>query len=426
MFVDRAEIFVKSGDGGNGIVSFRREKYVPAGGPDGGNGGKGGDIIFVADAGMRTLMDFRYTRKFIAENGGNGGKNKKFGSDGKDLIIKVPVGTLVIDKESGKAICDISNIDDRFVVAKGGSGGKGNTEFKSSIRRAPNFAKAGYKGFEREIILELKSIADVGLVGFPNVGKSTILSMLTKAKPKIANYHFTTLKPNLGVVEVIKGQSFVMADIPGLIEGASEGVGLGYDFLRHIERTRLIVHVVDASGSEGRNPIDDYKKIYNELKEYNSVLADRPTVVIANKMDMVYDKSELDEFREYIKSLDLKLFEVSAYNNDGLLDVMKYVTNRLEELPFEPLIDSYEFMNLDEAEGVDQYEISIENVDGVFELYGEGVNRLMYSTNFDDYDSIRNFEGVLRKRGIFDELRKQGIEEGDIVRIKDFEFEFYD
>ncbi len=427
MFVDRAEIFIKSGDGGNGIVSFRREKYVPAGGPDGGNGGRGGNIIFVADSGMRTLMDFRYTKKFIAESGQAGGKNKSFGKDGTDLYIKVPVGTIIIDKVTNKALCDLSEENQEFIALKGGSGGKGNTEFKSSIRRAPNFAKAGFKGKSREIILELKSIADVGLVGFPNVGKSTILSMLTKAKPKIANYHFTTLKPNLGVVEIIKGESFVMADIPGLIEGASEGVGLGHDFLRHIERTRMIVHVVDASGSEGRNPVEDYQKIYNELKEYNEILADRPTVVIANKMDMVYDTAVLDEFREYIASLGLKLFEVSAVSNKGLQEAMKYVTNELNNIPIQPLDLMYEFLEEDELEyDENPYEIKIEKVDDVYELSGEGMERLMYSTNFDDYDSIRNFEAVLRRRGIFDELRKKGIEEGDIVRIRDFEFEFYD
>ncbi len=424
MFVDRAEITVKSGDGGNGRVSFRREKYVPAGGPDGGNGGKGGDIVFVADSGMRTLMDFRYTKMFKAENGGDGGKSKRFGSDGKDLIIKVPVGTIVIDKESGKALADLSADDAVFIAAKGGNGGKGNTEFKSSIRRAPNFAKAGFKGRERELILELKLIADVGLVGFPNVGKSTILSMLTKAKPKIANYHFTTLKPNLGVVEVIKGESFIMADIPGLIEGASEGVGLGHDFLRHIERTRLIVHVVDASMSEGRDVIDDYKKIQNELSEYNMSLAERPTIVLANKMDMVYDDASLDDFREYISGLGLKLFEVSAYNNDGLEKAMKYVTEVLKDLPVEPLFEEFEFM---EDEPINtSHEINIEYVDEAYELSGEGAYRLMYSTNFDDYDSIRNFEAVLKRKGVFDRLKEMGISEGDIVRIKDYEFEFYE
>ncbi len=424
MFVDRAEIFIKSGDGGNGMVSFRREKYVPAGGPDGGNGGRGGDVIFRADPGMRTLMDFRYSKKFHAENGTDGGKNKRFGNDGKDLYIKVPIGTIILDKASGKALCDLSEEGAEFVAAKGGNGGKGNTEFKSSIRRAPTFAKAGFKGRERELILELKSIADVGLVGFPNVGKSTILSMLTKAKPKIANYHFTTLKPNLGVVEVIRGESFIMADIPGLIEGASQGVGLGHDFLRHVERTRLLLHVVDVSMSEGRDPIEDYKKIYSELNEYNSTLASRPTVVIANKIDMVYDRETVEAFKEYIDGLGLKCFEVSAYNNKGLTEAMKYVTELLKEIPKEKLIEDFEFVEDDYVNT--SHEINIEYIDDAYELSGEGAYRLMYSTNFDDYDSIRNFEAVLRRKGIFDRLKEMGISEGDIVRIKDYEFEFYD
>lgn len=424
MFVDRAEIKVKSGNGGNGVVSFRREKYVPAGGPDGGNGGRGGDVIFVVDTGLRTLMDFNYTKVFKAESGGDGSARKSSGKDGEDCIIRVPMGTVIIDASNGNVIADLSSEDARFVAAKGGKGGKGNTEYKSSIRRAPTFAQAGFKGRERDLILELKSIADVGLLGFPNVGKSTILSSMSKAKPKIANYHFTTLKPNLGLVEVIKGKSFVMADIPGLIEGASSGVGLGHDFLRHVERTRLLIHVVDVSGSEGRHPVEDFKIIMNELKEYDEDVYNKPMVVIANKIDIVQDEELREEFKAFIEALRLPLFEVSAVTQSGLVEAMKHVTHMLDEIPRQELFEIVEIE--DDEDDVNPYLIEIEQDGDDFVLSGEGIERLMYSTDFEDYDSLRNFERVLKRRGIFDRLKEMGIRQGQTVRIFDHEFEFYD
>ncbi len=424
MFVDTAKIKVKSGNGGNGIVSFRREKYVPAGGPDGGNGGKGGDVVFVVDTGLRTLMDFNYNKYFKAESGGDGGGRKSSGKNGEDCVIRVPMGTIIIDAESGHIIADLSEEDSKFVAARGGKGGKGNTEYKSSVRRTPTFAQAGFKGRERELILELKSIADVGLLGFPNVGKSTILSSMSKAKPKVANYHFTTLKPNLGLVEAIKGKTFVMADIPGLIEGASSGVGLGHDFLRHVERTRLLLHVVDVSSSEGRNPIDDFNIIMNELKEYNEEVYNKPMVVIANKTDIIMDEEIKEEFKRFIEEKGLKLFEVSAISGKGLTEAMKYVTTKLDEIPIEKVFDVVEVE--DDYYDTNPYMIDIEQDGEDFILSGEGIERLMYSTNFEDYDSLRNFEQVLKRRGIFEKLKEMGIKQGGTVRIFDNEFEFYD
>ncbi len=427
MFVDQAKIIVKAGDGGNGIVSFRREKYVPDGGPDGGNGGRGGHVILKVDSGMRTLMDFRYKRKYQAENGMHGAKKNCYGKDGANLIVKVPPGTLVKDVKTGVVIADLTENDSDFIVARGGKGGRGNSEFKTSTRRAPTFAEAGFKGVERELILELKMIADVGLVGYPNVGKSTLLARVTKAKPKIANYHFTTLKPNLGVVEVIKGQSFVMADIPGLIAGAAQGVGLGHDFLRHIERTRLILHVVDVSGIEGRDPIEDYRVISEELKQYNQKLAERPTVVVANKSDVISDSKLFDAFKAFIKAENLPFFIISAATGEGVDQLMRFVTEQLANLPIEPLVESITLEDLEMLEEKrNPYQIDITKQGDVYELVGEGIARLVYSTNFDDYDSLRRFEGYLRRRGIFDRLREMGIEEGQTVRIFDFEFEFYD
>lgn len=424
MFVDRAEIKIRSGNGGNGVVSFRREKYVPAGGPDGGNGGRGGDVIFLVDPGLRTLMDFKYTKLFKAENGGDGASRKSSGKNGEHCYIKVPMGTVIIDAASEKIIADLSSEDAVFVAARGGKGGKGNTEYKSSIRRAPSFAQAGFKGRERNLILEIKSIADVGLLGFPNVGKSTILSSMSKAKPKIANYHFTTLKPNLGLVEVIKGKSFVMADIPGLIEGASDGTGLGHDFLRHIERTRLLVHVVDLSGSEGRNPIDDFNIIMNELKEYDERVYKKPMVVIANKSDILSDQEMREDFLRFIREQGLEVFEVSAVTGSGLVEAMKHVTMRLDEIPREELFEVADIEDVFDEN--DPHEIEIEQVGEDFVLSGEGIERLMYSTNFEDYDSLRNFEVVLRRRGVFDRLKEMGIKQGQTIKIFENEFEFYD
>ncbi|MCR6699538.1 GTPase ObgE [Escherichia coli] len=328
MFVDKARIFVKSGDGGDGAVSFRREKYIPLGGPDGGDGGEGGDVILVVDPNMTTLLDFKYKRKYVSERGQNGQGAKCYGRDGKDLYIKVPMGTIIRDVETDKIMADLAHKDDKFVIVKGGRGGKGNVKFCTPTRQAPNFAQPGMPGEERWISLELKLLADVGLIGFPNVGKSTLLSVASKARPKIANYHFTTITPNLGVVDVSGISSFVMADIPGIIEGASEGVGLGFEFLRHIERTRLLVHVVDISGSEGRDPLEDFLKINEELKKYNIKLWDRPQIVAANKADMVYDDDQFNKFREELNKLGYKnVFKISAATRMGVEDLLKECCN---------------------------------------------------------------------------------------------------
>lgn len=426
MFVDHAKIYVKAGKGGNGVVSYRKEKYVPAGGPDGGNGGKGGSVIIKVDSGMRTLMDFRYKTKYEAQNGEDGGRKRCSGSDGKNLTILVPPGTIVRDVKTGVILADMTVDGEKKVLVRGGNGGRGNLEFKTSIRQAPSFAEAGFKGDEREIELELKMIADVGLVGYPNVGKSTFLSVVTKAKPKIANYHFTTITPNLGVVEMIRGKSFVMADIPGLIEGASEGVGLGHDFLRHVERTRLLIHVVDISGTEGRDPIEDFEQINKELTLYNDKLAGRPMIVVGNKMDMVYDHDQLEAFKKHIESKGLRLFLISAATQKGLDDMMLYVTEKLDEIPIEPFVELFDIDALEAMEKKNPFEIRIRLEDDVYVLEGEGIERLMYSTNFDDYESLRRFEGYLRKRETFKRLREMGIEEGQTVRILTYEFEFYD
>ena len=337
MFVDQAQISIKAGKGGDGVIAFRREKYVPDGGPSGGNGGKGGDIIAKVDTGMRTLMDFKYKAHYNAPDGEKGRKKNMYGKKGDDLIITVPPGTIIKDKESGKIIADLIEPDDEKVIARGGKGGRGNAEFKTSTRQAPTFSEQGFYGQERVIVLELKMIADVGLAGFPNVGKSTLLAQVTKAKPKIANYHFTTLFPNLGVVEMIKGKSFVLADIPGLIEGAHEGVGLGHDFLRHVERTKAILHVVDVSGVEGRDPIDDFIKINQELEKYSDKLSQRVQVVAANKVDLVYDNEKVEEFVSFIEEQGYKCFVISAATGKGVDELMKYVTEILDDIEDIPL-----------------------------------------------------------------------------------------
>lgn len=424
MFVDRAEIFIKAGKGGDGRVSFRREKYIPEGGPDGGDGGRGGSIIAVVDEGMRTLMDFRYQRHYKAESGEPGGAVLRSGKSGQDLIIRVPAGTLIRDKESGKIIADLIHKGDKAIIAKGGKGGRGNTHFKSSVKRTPTFAEQGTYGVEREIVLELKMLADVGLLGFPNVGKSTLLSMTTKAKPKIANYHFTTITPNLGVVEAIKGRSFVLADIPGLIEGAADGVGLGHDFLRHVERTRVLIHVVDVSGMEGRNPIEDFDIINRELSLYSTQLEGRIQVVAANKTDLVYDRADADAFIEEVSSRGYKVFEISAATGQGVEALMQYVTEVLDTVELPELYDEEDFYN--EEDYLKPEEIQYYMDEEVYVVDGIPIERLVYSTNFEDIDSLRRFQDILRKKGVFAHLRELGIQDGDIVRIFDFEFEFYD
>jgi GTPase len=427
MFIDKAKIFIKSGDGGNGCVSFRREKYVPLGGPDGGDGGKGGSVIFEVDPGLTTLLDFKYKKKFVAEAGGKGEGSKCYGKDGDDLHIKVPMGTIIRDFETNKIIADLSHKDDTFVIARGGKGGKGNCKFCTPTRQAPHFAEPGMPGEERWITLELKLLADVGLVGFPNVGKSTFLSTVTAAKPKIANYHFTTLKPNLGVVKAEGINAFVMADIPGIIEGASEGVGLGLEFLRHIERTRLLIHVVDISGIEGRDPFEDFIKINEELKKYSVKLWDRPQIVVANKADMLYDEEVYEDFKKKVNELGFdKVYKMSAATKSGVETIIKEAGRMLSEIPIKDLEISEDERFIPEEKRF-TYDVSIEDgEDGnkVYVVYGSFVDRLLNSVNIHDADSLRYFHKVLRNKGVFDNLREMGIEDGDIVRLNDFEFEY--
>ena len=412
MFIDKARIFVKSGNGGNGAVSFRREKYVPAGGPDGGDGGSGASVIFEVDLGLRTLMDFKYQRKYVAEHGEDGSKKRKAGRNGEDLILKVPPGTIIRDEATGLVIADLKEEGDRAVVAKGGRGGKGNQHFANAVRQAPAFARSGSDGVEKWVVLELKMIADVGLLGFPNVGKSTFLSVVTKAKPKIANYHFTTLTPNLGVVQTKFGESFVLADIPGLIEGAAEGVGLGHDFLRHVERTKVLIHIVDISGLEGRDALDDFDKINGELKLYNEKLATRPQVVVANKMDILEDESIFDEFKNELEGRGYKVFKMSAATRQGVDDVIAYVSELLREAEEIELV-SEEEMFRPELDEVQDEGLQIDIEDGVYVVTGKSLRRIMYSVNFDDMESLQYFQKAMESQGVFDRLREMGIEDGD-------------
>lgn len=421
-FIDKATISVRAGKGGDGAIAFHREKYVAAGGPDGGDGGRGGNIIVVADDNMSTLMDFRYKRKYVAENGENGRGKRCSGKDGADVLIKVPRGTLIRDRETGGIIRDMSD-SEPFVLAKGGRGGWGNKHFATPTRQAPRFAKPGMNGEAREVVLELKLLADVGLVGFPNVGKSTLLSVVSKAHPKIANYHFTTLFPNLGVVYVTEGVSFVMADIPGIIEGASEGAGLGHDFLRHIDRCRLLVHLVDVSGSEGRDPIEDFETINRELEDYNPELASRPQIIVANKCDLLPEGSELlDEFRDYVETLGYRMFELSAATHQGVQELVKAIAAELKELP--PVIH-YEADYVPPEPTVDtSEEVVIEQYDDIWILEGLWLEKLVATVNFSDYESRMFFDRILREAGIFDRLEAMGIKDGDTVSIYDLEFEY--
>lgn len=427
MFVDRAKIFIRSGKGGDGAVTFRREPYVPEGGPDGGDGGKGGDVVFMADPSLRTLMDFRYKRKYQAENGQNGMKKKKYGKKGEDLIIKVPPGTLVIDEETGHLMKDLVNPGDSFIAAKGGKGGKGNVHFKNSVRQAPNFAEAGGLPKERYVILELKLIADVGLVGFPNVGKSSLLSVCTKAKPKIANYHFTTIDPNLGVVEV-SNTSFVMADIAGIIEGAHEGAGMGFRFLKHIERTKVLIHVVDISGSEGRDPVEDFDKINNELASYSEHLMKKPQIVAANKIDMVdEDGPEYKRFKEYVEAKGYKVFPMSAPINVGVQELMEEAARMLANVEAQPLEETMEIFDFEREDNDPDYrrvEVCRENE--VYVLSGKQLTKIFNSTNFNDIGSIRYLYKYIERSGAVEKLKEMGLEEGDTIRIQDFEFEYID
>lgn len=424
MFVDKAKIIIKSGNGGNGAIAFHREKYVAAGGPDGGDGGKGGSVIFHVDPGLSTLVDFRYKRKYFAKSGENGAGNKCNGKKGEDIIINVPQGTIVRDCETNRVLADLSDVENDVILIKGGNGGWGNAHFSTPTRQTPNFAKNGQPGIEREVMLELKLLADVGLVGFPNVGKSTLLSVTTKANPKIANYHFTTLEPNLGVVELQEHMSFVLADIPGIIEGASEGVGLGHEFLRHIERTRLLIHVVDVSSIEGRNPIDDFDIINNELSKYNMDLENRPQIVAANKIDIIQDQDAYINFKNEIVNRGYKLFEISAATQSGVSDLMRYVYSELQKLPpiqiYEPELDLEEEVQIDTSGA--GFEITIEN--GVYVISGSWIEAVGGSVNFSDEESLQYFQNALKNRGVIDALEEKGINEGDTVRIGDLEFDF--
>lgn len=423
MFIDKAKIYVRSGNGGNGSASFRREKYVPLGGPDGGDGGKGGDIVLVSDPDMTTLLDFSYKRKYKADPGEGGSSSKSFGKDAEDLYIKVPMGTVVKEASTGKIMSDLSHKDDKIVVVKGGRGGRGNVRFKTATRQAPNFSEPGMPGEEREIILELKLLADVGLVGFPNVGKSTILSTVSNAKPKIANYHFTTLKPNLGVASIKGLEPFVIADIPGIIEGASEGVGLGLDFLRHIERTRVLIHVVDISGIEGRDPYEDFIRINEELKNYSVKLWDRPQIVAANKSDLVLESDNFEKFKEKVEKLgNYKIFKISAATGVGLKELMSEVSKTLATIPVTEMEIKREDLFIPEEKKF-TYEIYREDNE-TFVVEGSFVDRLLSSVNVNEPDGLRYFYEVLKNKGVIDDLIEKGIKDGDMIRLNDFEFEF--
>jgi len=423
MFVDVAKIRIKAGKGGDGCIGFHREKYIAAGGPDGGDGGKGGDVVFVVDNHMATLLDFRYKKKYVADNGEPGGTKRCFGKDGADIIIKVPRGTLIKDGETGALIHDMSD-DKPFVAARGGRGGWGNAHFATPTRQAPRFAKPGQEGDERFIILELKLIADVGLIGFPNVGKSTLLSMISAARPKFANYLFPTLAPNLGVVFVAEGSSFVCADIPGIIEGAAEGAGLGHDFLRHIERCRLLVHVVDAAGSEGRDPVEDLITINSELQQYSETLSKRPQIIVANKCDILDPESDnLQRLQAKADELGYQLFQMSAAANQGVRELVYHVWHELEKLPPVEVFEAE--MTLDEPVLNPERDIQItRGDDAVFYVSGAWVEKIVGSVNFGEYESRMYFERTLRKAGVFDMLEARGIKEKDTVDVLGIQFEY--
>ena len=420
MFIDSAKIRLKAGRGGDGAVAWRREKYEPAGGPHGGDGGRGGDVIIKADEGLHTLMDFRYKREYKAQNGENGMNKLKYGKAGEDIILKVPVGTLVKDEETGGVIYDFKNKDDEFVICHGGRGGHGNAKYKTSTRRSPNFAQAGTKGEERSVILELKLLADVGLVGFPNVGKSTLLSQVSKARPKISNYHFTTLTPNLGLVSLGPEESFVLADIPGLIEGASQGIGLGDEFLKHIERTGVLIHVLDISGSENRDPLEDFYKINEELYNYNEKLRDKTQIIFANKMDIPSSKKNLEKLKKALSS-KYKIIEGSAATGENV----KLLMQKAYQLVQEKGID---YKTYDEAyveNKVREEAITVRKENDDYIVEGPYIDKLMRSTNFNDYESLKYFQENLRKNNVIEKLKSLGIEEGQSVNIGGYEFEFF-
>lgn len=424
MFIDYVKITAKSGNGGNGAITFRREKYVAAGGPDGGDGGRGGSVYFTVDPDMNTLLDFRFKRKFHAEDGKNGEGSHRFGKSGEDLYIKVPAGTIVKDAETGKVVVDLSEKGQTELILPGGRGGKGNAHFATSTRQAPRFARDGEKGIEKEFILELKLLADVGLLGFPNVGKSTFISKVTSAKPKIADYHFTTLVPNLGVVKGEFGDSFVIADIPGIIEGASEGTGLGLQFLRHIERTRLLLHFLDVSGSEGRNPVEDFNVINEELKKYSEKLSTRKQVIVANKIDVMQDDSLYNQVEEMAKEKQIEIFKISAATGEGVKELIATISKLLKELPKEETIEATEERVVYTLKD-DKEEFEVEVIDGEYIVSGPAVERLMGRVNIQDNESMHYFQKQLNQLGIEAKLKEKGIKEGDSVKILEWEFEWY-
>ncbi len=426
MFADQVQIVIRSGKGGDGHVSFRRELYVPAGGPDGGDGGKGGDIIFVVDKGLNTLSDFRHMRKYAAKNGEEGGKRHCHGADGDDLIIKVPEGTIIKDAASGKVIADMSHGNDRQTILKGGRGGKGNQHYATATMQAPKYAQPGQEAKELTVQLELKSIADVGLVGFPNVGKSTFLSRVTNARPKIANYHFTTLNPNLGVVDLEDGKGFVIADIPGIIEGASEGVGLGFEFLRHIERTRVIVHIVDAAGTEGRDPVEDIRKINAELETYNPEMAKRPQVIAANKIDVLFDgedSEEIKKIRDAFEPEGIKVFPISAVSGKGVKALLYEVRRMLDEIGDDPVVFEPEY--IPEAPVLDEPYTVYKDEDGEYVVEGPRIERMLGYTNLESEKGFDFFQKFLKENGILKELEDLGIQDGDTVRMYGLSFDYY-
>lgn len=427
MFADSAKIFIKSGKGGDGHVSFRRELYVPNGGPDGGDGGRGGDIIFIVDEGLNTLTDFRHIRKYVAQSGEEGGKRNQHGKDGQDLIIKVPLGTIIKDDESGKVIADMSDADKKVIVLKGGRGGKGNQHYATATMQVPKYAQPGQKSMELYVRLELKVIADVGLVGYPNVGKSTLLSRVTNARPKIANYHFTTLNPNLGVVDLDGNKCFVIADIPGLIEGASEGIGLGHEFLKHIERTKVLIHMVDAASTEGRDPIDDINKINAELKAYNPDLMNRPQVIAANKIDAIYDGDEsiVDKLKAEFEPKGIKVFGISAVSGKGLKELLYAVNDMLEQMDSTPVVFEQEYFPGQFSDNPDD-PYTVEKVeDGLYSIEGPRIEKMLGYTNLEAEKGFIFFQKFMKDNGILEELENLGIQEGDTVKIYGHEFEYY-
>ena len=426
MFADRAKIYIRSGKGGDGHASFRRELYVPNGGPDGGDGGRGGDVIFEVDKGLNTLADFRHKRKFTAQDGEPGGKRRCHGKDAKDIVLKVPEGTIIREAETNKIIADMSGDNTRQIVLKGGKGGLGNMHFATATMQVPKYAQPGKPAQELWVNLELKVIADVGLVGFPNVGKSTFLSRVTNAQPKIANYHFTTLTPNLGVVDLKGAKGFVNADIPGLIEGASEGVGLGHEFLRHVERTKLMIHVVDAAGTEGRDPVDDIYKINAELKAYNEEIASRPQVIAANKIDLIYSEDEdpIERLRSEFEPQGIKVFPISGVTGEGLSDLLYYVSSELQNMDEKPIVFEQEYFPEEELIHID-LPYTVEIIDDMYVVEGPKIEKMLGYTNLDSEKGFAFFQKFLKEAGILEKLEEAGIQEGDTVKMYGLQFEYY-